>query len=137
MSMNLYAERKIITSCYDHLGGILGEVLFNFLIREKWIQKDEKEISITEKGWDELEILGIDVEKLHSTKRKMVTSCIERQYGIYHEHTGAYLGSLLTDWLIDSRWVVKKENGNLGLTKKGLHGLKSLGVDIKNFTDVI
>ena len=133
MNQNLLEERKIISLCYDHFGGILSEALFNFLIKEKWIQKDEKEISITEKGWNELEILGIDVEKLQPTKTKVVTSCIERQYGIHHEHTGAYLGSLLADWLVDSGWIVKKGDDNLNLTKKGLHGLEALGVDIKSF----
>ena len=137
MNTNLCAERKIITSCYDHFGGVLGEVLFNFLIKEKWIQKDEKEISITEKGWNELEILGIDVEKLQPPKTKVVTSCIERQYGIHHEHTGSYLGSLLADWLVDSGWIVKKGNDHLNLTKKGLHGLEALGVDIKSFNEFI
>ena len=137
MNKNLFEERKIISSCDDHFGGILGEALFNFLIKEKWIQKDEKEISITENGWNELEILGLDVEKLRSTKRKMVTACIERHYGIFHEHTGAYLGSLLAEWLVDSGWIVKKVEDHFSLTKKGLHGLESLGVDIKCFTELI
>lgn len=137
MNQNLLEERKIISSCYDHLGGILGEALFNFFIKEKWIQKDEKEISITENGWDELEILGLDIEKLCSTKRKVVTICIERYYGIFHEHTGGYLGTLLADWLVDSGWIVKKVEDNFSLTKKGLYGLESLGVDIKCFKELI
>ncbi len=132
-------ERKIVTPCYDHLGGILGEALFTFLLKEKWVQKGrkDKDYNITEKGWNELEIFGIDVKKLRSTEKKIVTACTERHYGIYHEHTGAHLGAFITDLLFEWGWIVKKEENQLKVTKKGLRGLDALGIDTKNIIELL
>jgi len=139
MNSNELKGRKIVTPCYNHLGGILGEALFTFLVKEKWIQKDKNDIdyNITQKGWEELEIFGIDIEKLRSTEKKIVTACIEQHYGIYHKHTGALLGSLITDLLIELGWIAKKQENQLKVTKKGLHGLNALGVNIKNIIEIL
>lgn len=126
-------NRKIVTYCYDHIGGILGEAIFEFLLREKWIEKDgEKQYHITEKGWEELEIMGVQLEKISSTSPKTFTSCHEKHHGIYHEHAGSPLGNLITDLLIEQEWIIKKGEDNLLLTKKGLRGLQSLGILTKN-----
>lgn len=131
-------SRRIVNYCYDHLGGILGEAIFEFLIKEKWIQKNnDNEYDITDKGWEELEILGVAVEKLNSKKRKIVNSCRERHHGIYHEHTGSHLGSLIADLLVENKWILKNGEDNPILTKKGLRGLHSLGVSTKNINEKI
>lgn len=124
-------ERKIVTTCYDHLGGILGELIFNFFLKEKLIEKSkvDNEYIISGKGWNELEIFGIDVKKLRSSKRKIVTICYDTYYGIYDQHIGAHLGAVLKDWFFELGWVVINEKKIVRLTKKGLHGLKALGVD--------
>ncbi|MCJ7572362.1 MAG: hypothetical protein MUO82_10900, partial [Candidatus Thermoplasmatota archaeon] len=71
MNNQIY-KRNIVESCYDHLSGILGEALFKFLLKEKCIENSSGEYNITDKGWEELEIMGLDVDKLHNTKRKIV-----------------------------------------------------------------
>ena len=71
------SKRTFIDSCNDHLGGILGEALFKFVLKEKWIENSDGEYNITNKGWEELEIIGLDVETLRNTKRKTVKICFE------------------------------------------------------------
>jgi len=129
---NANLEKKInVTSCYDHLGGLLGEALLKFFLKENLIKIFDNEYVITDKGWDELEIIGIDVDKLRSTKRKIVNICFESNHGILYEHLGSYLGDLLKERMIELDWIKKKNEKIYLLTEKGLTGLESMGVKIK------
>ena len=104
-------EKKInVTSCYDHIGGLLGEAILKFFLKERLIRIFENEYVITDKGWDELEIIGVDVDKLRSRKRKIVNICFESNHGILYEHLGSYLGNLLMNRMIELEWI-KKKNG--------------------------
>jgi len=87
---------------------------------------------ITQKGWDELEIIGIDVDKLRTVKRKIVNVCFESNHGILYEHIGSYLGNLLMERMIELGWIKKKNEKIFLLTEKGLTGLESMGIKIKN-----
>jgi len=52
--------------CYEHLGGKLGELIFNRLIELEWFQPEDGNVSVyqvTEKGYQELRKLGVDLEK--------------------------------------------------------------------------
>ena len=124
-------DRKLVTICYDHIGGVLGEIIFKFLLKEKWIEQSENDYAITEKGWDELELIGIDISKLKDSKRKTINVCTERNFGIFHEHIGSHLGVLLLEYMIESNWLQKKNDKVFELNDNGLKALESLGVDIK------
>jgi len=124
-------DRKLVTICYDHIGGILGETIFKFLLKEKWIDQSENDYIITEKGLNELEIIGVDISKLISSKRKTINICTERNLGIFHEHIGSHLGALLLKHMIESQWLQKKNDKDFELNDKGLRALESLGIDIK------
>ena len=125
-------EKKInVTSCYDHLGGLLGEALLRFFLKENLIKIFDNEYVITDRGWDELEIIGIDVNKLRSTKSRIVNICFESNHGILYEHLGSYLGDLLMERMIELDWIKKKNGKKFLLTEKGLTGLESMGVKIK------
>ena len=129
---NVNLEKKInVTSCYDHVGGLLGEALLRFFLKENLIKIFDNDYIITDKGWDELEIIGVDVDKLRSIKRKIVNICFESKHGILYEHLGSYLGNLLTERMIELEWIKKKNGKIFLLTEKGLTGLKSMGVKIK------
>lgn len=126
-------DKKInVTSCYDHIGGLLGEALLRFFLKENLIKILDNEYVITDKGWDELEIIGVDINKLRSTQSKAASVCFESSHGILYEHLGSTLGSLLMDRMVELEWL-KKENGKkFQLTAKGLAGLESMGVKIKS-----
>jgi len=124
-------NRTGVEQCHNHIGGMLGEAIFKFLLKEKWIENIDEELSITDKGWEQLEIMGIDVNLLKNTKRKMINVCSESDHGIFHEHIGAHLGLLLNELMIEKNWLEKKSGKNMELTDLGIVGLSSLGVDIK------
>ena len=130
MSKLIY-KSTIVDSCYNHLGGVLGEALFKFLLKEKWIENIDNEFKLTDKGWEELEIIGLDINTLRNSKKRMVNVCIQSNYGIFHEHIGAHLGSLLLKLMLDLKWLVILDKKRYELTDIGISGLESLGVEIK------
>jgi predicted transcriptional regulator len=126
-------ERKMVSPCYDHLGGRLGKALFQFLVEQEWIKKSSegRNYDITEKGWKELKTFGIDIYKLRSSRRKIISACIERSGENVYEHTGAYLGALLAERLFDFGWLAKKEEKDYEITEKGWEGIESLDIEMK------
>jgi len=134
MNKRSFEKRIIVNPCYDHVGGLLGEALLRFFLKEKLIKRLEEDYIITENGWEELEIIGIDIDKLRSYKRKIVKVCIESNHGILYEHIGSYLGTLLMERISELGWLKKKDEKRYELTEKGLTGLESLGVRIKTLT---
>jgi len=132
MMSNVNFEKMMnVTSCNNHLGGLLGESLLRFFLKENLIKMIDNDYVITQKGWDELEIIGIDVDKLRAVNRKMVNVCFESDHGILYEHLGSYLGNLLMERMIELNWIKKKTEKIFILTEKGFAGLESMGVKIK------
>jgi len=131
MNKNVQTNIKI-KSCNDHIGGFLGEALLKFFLTEKLIQQSNNDHDITEKGWEELEIIGLDIDKLRSNKTKNVKICIESNHGILYEHIGSNLGNLLMERMLELEWIQKNNGNKLELTEKGLIGLESMGVKIKS-----
>lgn len=129
---NINLEKKInVTFCNDHLSGLLGEAFLRFFLKENLIRIFDNEYVITGKGWDELESIGINVDKLRLSKRKIVNICIENNKGNLYEHLGSNLGNLLMERMIELNWIKKKNEKIFLLTKEGLTGLESMGVKIK------
>jgi len=132
MFSKLPSNKRDVKICYDHIGGLLGEAILKFFIKEKLIELVNDDYEITEKGWDELEIIGIDVNKLKSAKRNPVNICFESDHGILYEHLGSYLGNLLMERMVELNWMLKINEKNYELTERGISGLKNIGIKIKN-----
>ena len=67
--MSTQSNLKPAKKCYEHLGGKLGELLFENFVDKKWIAKKEpldKHFYITELGEKEFSKLGIDLTKIKS-----------------------------------------------------------------------
>ena len=133
MNKKVEIRRKIITPCNDHIGGLIGEALLRYFLKAKLIKNIDDEYIITDKGWEELELIGIDIEKLQSMNRKIVNICMESNHGILYEHIGSYLGAFLMNKMIELGWLIQKDKNSYELTDKGIIGLESLGVRIKTF----
>jgi len=132
MNEELFEKGKKVSSCYDHAGGLLGEAILRFFLKEELIKKSDCDYIITDKGWEELELIGIDIDKLRSTNRKIVNVCVEGNHGILYEHIGSYLGTLLMERMLELGWLEKKDEKKIELTEKGFKGLESMGVKIKS-----
>ncbi len=135
MNNEISKKDRILTSCDDHISGLLGEALLRFFLKENLIKQKDGVYDITKKGWEELELIGIDIEKLKSNKRKMLNVCIESNHGIFYEHIGSSLGSLLMERMIELKWILKIDEKKYELTDRGITGLLSMGVKIKTLKE--
>ena len=55
-----------VKCCYGHLGGMLGDRLFDRMLELGWFRRDENELksfSLTELGTKEFKKLGVDLYK--------------------------------------------------------------------------
>lgn len=65
--MDRKTGKKQAKLCYEHIGGKLGELLFQSFIAKGWLIKDElgkKDFYITEKGAKGFSELGLDLSQL-------------------------------------------------------------------------
>lgn len=127
------SNNRDIQICRKHIGGLLGESLLQFFLKEEWIKREGEDFHITDNGWDELELIGVDTDSLKSSDSKNVKICTESEQGILYEHIGSSLGELFMNRLLDMGWISKKDETKFELTEKGLEGLESLGVRIKSY----
>ena len=68
------SEKKLkARSCYGHLGGTLGERLFEQLLSLGWFERDESKSTIykiTPLGEEQLAALGVDIYEKRKVKQQ-------------------------------------------------------------------
>ncbi|MCJ7935962.1 MAG: ArsR family transcriptional regulator [Chryseobacterium sp.] len=65
--MNQSTDRKPAKTCYEHIGGKLGQLLLEQFVEKGWIAKDnpgDRHFYITEKGQIEFTKLGVDLSQI-------------------------------------------------------------------------
>ena len=129
--MSKVGPRKLAAVCYDHIGGALGESLYDTLVRKAWVRAERGGLRVTVKGRRELTSLGVPVDKLESSARKPVNACVERHAGMFYAHIGSHLGSLLAAALVERGWL-ERSGREFHITPSGRRGLRKLGVKLSS-----
>ncbi|GEJ43959.1 MULTISPECIES: ArsR family transcriptional regulator [unclassified Chryseobacterium] len=65
--MNKSTGRKPAKTCYEHIGGKLGQLLLEQFVEKGWIAKEnpaDRNYYITEKGQEEFTKLGLDLSQI-------------------------------------------------------------------------
>ncbi|MGG7468806.1 ArsR family transcriptional regulator [Chryseobacterium arthrosphaerae] len=65
--MNKSTGRKPAKTCYEHIGGKLGQLLLEQFVEKGWIAKGnpaDRHYYITEKGHEEFTKLGVDLSQI-------------------------------------------------------------------------
>lgn len=124
--------RSEVSTCYGHLSGLLADQLCQWLIAKEWIAVERLgdhaiDAHLTPEGRRGLAAWGVSVEQLEASSRKPVALCHERYLGQQHEHVGAYLGTLLREWL-EGEGIIEREGGALRLSESGRQGLIEAGM---------
>jgi hypothetical protein len=127
--MSKVGPRKLAAVCYDHIGGALGESLYDALVRKAWVSAEGGGLKVTPKGRREMAALGVPVEELDSGARKQVNACVERHAGMFYAHIGSHLGSLLAAALVEQGWL-ERSGREFHITPPGRRGLRKLGVKL-------
>jgi DNA-binding PadR family transcriptional regulator len=129
MTPNAYQREIKINTCNGHISGLLGEAILKYFLKEKLIERENKFFHITEKGWENLELIGIDINDLQLNS-KHVDICTENEDGIFFEHIGSRLGDLIKNKLFELKWLIYQHEKPY-LTQEGIEGLTSFGITIK------
>jgi hypothetical protein len=128
--MGKVGPRKLAAVCSDHIGGALGESLYDALVRKAWLSAESGELRVTVKGRRELGALGVPVDQLDSGRRKPVNACVERHAGMFYAHIGSHLGVLLAAALVERGWL-ERSGREFHITASGRRGLSRLGVQMR------
>ena len=99
------AEVHYARTCYDHLAGIKGVDLLQRCILEGWLvhNKEENEITLTEKGKEELLSRSVEIPMRKNSRRKFAYGCMDWTVRSYH--LGGALGASIFRTLEKSGYV--------------------------------
>jgi DNA-binding transcriptional ArsR family regulator len=134
---------RLARTCYDHLAGRLGVVLFEALVSGGVLHAEAKEgaeradpvlgagraleLSLTGTGRERLARLGVVVDP--PTRRPQLAYCVD--WSEQRPHLAGWLGAALLDRFVTLGWLVRKPRRVVTLTDAGRAGLaEQLGVDV-------
>jgi hypothetical protein len=118
-------------SCYDHLAGKVGVLIFESLSDHNYLEKTEDGYRVSKPGWDWLGSLNIDTIALKNARRPLVKPCLdwsERRY-----HIAGALGATLLNHMLETGWLRRVSNSRqIIITSKGRSNLYDLlGLSLK------
>lgn len=116
-------ELTYARSCYDHLAGHLGVLIYGGLIERRIVDPDQDLPVLTLEGEEWLNEIGIDLAALRQHRRPLMRTCLDwtqRQH-----HMGGALGSAMLDRMLSQKWLVRRSNRRaLRLTASGRRGIE-------------
>ncbi|MFI5837251.1 ArsR/SmtB family transcription factor [Micromonospora sp. NPDC051300] len=107
-------------TCYDHLAGRLGVLLYDALLARGVLDRSAG-LALTPAGTSWLGDLGVPVEPLHAARRPLVRDCLD--WTERRPHLAGALGAALYARLRDLRWTVPGPGRSVRLTPTGRHAL--------------
>ena len=110
-------------TCYDHLAGKLGVHLTESMLKAGYLEKEEREFTVTPKGEQFFTDFGIDLLDLRRKRRSFSHSCLD--WSERHHHLGGALGHGLITHFFDLGWIVRVPSIRaVKVTDKGKVGFK-------------
>jgi DNA-binding transcriptional ArsR family regulator len=109
-------------TCYKHLAGALGVAWLASLEKQRYLRLHDSALTLTRRGAACFEGLGLEVADWPSGK-----ACLD--WTERKNHLGGPLGVLLTQHLLDLRWVARRrEARTLRITTPGRLGFMRFGL---------
>lgn len=97
--------------CYDHLAGDFGVLVFDSLRQQGHLRTDGKRLSLTGKGEEFVERLGVDISALESRRRSLCLSCLD--WSVRRPHLAGALGAALLDRFFALRWAARQKGSRV------------------------
>jgi len=97
-----WALRKA-RSCYDHLGGELGVLVFESLTQRELLRADGGRVQLTARGERFVEELGLDVGRLRGRRRPLCLACLD--WSVRRHHLAGALGAALLGQFLEVGWA--------------------------------
>jgi DNA-binding transcriptional ArsR family regulator len=129
-----YDPVAVARTCYGHLAGELGVKLFDALVARGDIVMPHAEtgdVRIQPRSFERLALLGVDVQRLQSTRRKQAFACPD--WTERRPHVGGALGAELCRAFLALRWISRTPGSRaLTVTTKGVRAFKlDFGIELR------
>jgi DNA-binding transcriptional ArsR family regulator len=111
-------------TCYDHLAGRAGVELFDALLREGLLSRDESAglFEVTADGQKKLCSFGIDIDELRGGGRKFAGACLD--WTQRRSHLNGALAAAITGRLFALGWIERgTRRRSVVVTETGVRGL--------------
>jgi DNA-binding transcriptional ArsR family regulator len=116
---------KYCRTCYDHLAGKVGVVMTEGLIKQKIIQLNVSDYSVTKKGVKFFSELEIDTDELQKHRRIFARPCLD--WSERKHHLAGSLGASLLDKMLFLNWLRKTSHSRaIIITSKGQQQLYNI-----------
>lgn len=117
------ARLRLARSCYDHLAGELGVLIFTSFLQHGFIEEKSGELALTSVGADWLSAIGVDKQQLVRQKRPLLRPCLD--WSERRLHLAGAVGAALLTRFLTLRWMVRGEGRELYLTALGQQQLEA------------
>lgn len=114
---------KYCRHCYNHLAGYVGVKLAEALEEREILIKEERNYTVTVRGWQWFSSLGIHKADFDKDKR-LANQCLD--FSERKSHLGGQLGDALLKMMLAREWLVKvPDSREICVTDKGRRVLKN------------
>jgi DNA-binding transcriptional ArsR family regulator len=90
-------------SCYDHLAGELGVLVYEALLRDRVLEKPTQALRLTEKGIGWFAQIGVDTGAVARQRRSFCRPCMD--WSERRHHLAGSLGTAMLSRFCDLGWV--------------------------------
>ena len=90
-------------SCYDHLAGEMGVLLYEALLRDGVLENADQALRLTEKGIGWFARLGVDTAAVAQQRRSFCRPCMD--WSARRHHLAGSLGAAMLSRFCDLSWV--------------------------------
>ena len=116
---------RMARTCYDHIAGTLGVLIYDRLTAIKWLSVDSREaFRLTLNGERSLGALGLDVDALRRLRRRFAYACVD--WSERRPHLGGALAAALLQLALKKKWLTQELDSRvLRVTSYGHRELQS------------
>jgi hypothetical protein len=116
-------ELRTARTCYDHMAGTIAVSLHDRMLALGWLSsQDDASYEVTAPGEEALGIVGIDVARARSMRRRFAYGCID--WSERRPHIAGALGAALLDVFLRKGWVTPESDSRaLVVTNRGREAL--------------
>lgn len=90
-------------TCYGHLAGEMAVKVLEAMLKQRWLNADGRDYSITRLGEAKLAALSVDVSAARKRRRVFARACVDLTQR--RLHLGGALGDALLDACIEHGWI--------------------------------
>jgi DNA-binding transcriptional ArsR family regulator len=123
---NTPSRLRAARTCYDHMAGEIAVVLHDRLRTLGWLRVAagaETHYELAPAGVEGLSRLGVDLDALHSLRRRFAYACLD--WSERRPHIGGALGAALLKLALRKKWVTQDPHGRaLNVTATGRRELR-------------